>query len=404
MNHTQSLSPNELEQAFAVFNRVSHELDVTYRELETKVAALTQELASARSARLAELAEKERLAHRLSSLVSALPGGVLIVDAQNIVRDANPQAMELLGFSIVGTSWSEVLKSAAGEAGSDSQGLLQFEGKRFSVSSRTLDASGDEVILIADVSQVHVLQEELGRKKRLTALGEMAARLAHQIRTPLSSTTLYMAQLGRDDLPAPQRTEVVSKVNDRLDHMGNLLESMLSFVRGSTPQKNTVALAQILHDFSCAVGPQLATAGASIQLPQLDDTLTIDGDKDALVGVLSNLAMNALEAAAGAAEAVNLELRVCALNDRCLQIQLDDDGPGIDEDIVDRVFDPFFTTRAAGTGLGLAVVANTIANHGGSVSVENKTEKGARFSIELPMGGPLSAGNEFPGMRKKDND
>ncbi|MFK7974630.1 MAG: PAS domain-containing sensor histidine kinase [Halioglobus sp.] len=401
MNHTQSLSPNELEQAFAVFNRVSHELDVTYRELETKVAALTQELASARSARLAELAEKERLAHRLSSLVSALPGAVLIVDAQNIVRDANPQAMELLGFSLVGTSWPDVLKNAAGDLALDSQPLLEIDGMRYSASSRKLDDSGDQVILIADVSQVHELQEQLGRKRRLTALGEMAARLAHQIRTPLSSTTLYMTQLGRDDLPSGQRSEVVSKVNDRLDHMGNLLESMLGFVRGASPEKNVILLREVLQDFSCAVSPQFCAVGALLEVPSLDDTLSVEGDKDALVGALSNLAMNAIEASSGA---VKLKLQVCALNDHRLQIQLEDDGPGIDEEIIDRIFDPFFTTRAAGTGLGLAVVANTVANHGGAVSAENTAEGGARFSIELPIGQVASVEDEISEIRKTGDD
>lgn len=401
MSHTESLSANELEQAFAVFNRVSHELDVTYRELETKVAALTQELANARSARLVELAEKERLANRLTSLVAALPGGVIIVDAQNVVRDANPQAMELLGLTLVGAYWPDVLQRAGGDKDLESQALLEVQGQRFSMSSRSLDGSGDQVILISDVSQVHQLQEELGRKKRLTALGEMAARLAHQIRTPLSSTTLYMAQLGRNDLPAEVRTDVVGKVNNRLEHMGKLLESMLGFVRGTTPQKETICLQQVLHEFSCVVGPQLKANKSRVRITEVDHTLTIDGDKDALVAVLSNLAMNALEVCSGG---VNLEVRVCALNDSWLQIQVEDDGPGIADDLLDRVFDPFFTTRAAGTGLGLAVVANTIANHGGSVSVENKPERGARFSIELPIGGELPAEIEIPELGKTGND
>ena len=90
MSQSEPLSVNELEEAFEVFSRVSHELDTTYRELESKVAALTAELTNTRSARLRELAEKERLANRLASLVSALPGGVLIVDSRQIIRDANP--------------------------------------------------------------------------------------------------------------------------------------------------------------------------------------------------------------------------------------------------------------------------------------------------------------------------
>ena len=105
MNQTEALSASQLEQAFKVFNQLSHQLDTSYRDLEGKVTGLTEELARARSARLSELAEKERLAHRLSSLLSVLPGGVLILDSGYIIRDANPEALELLGEPLIG-NWA----------------------------------------------------------------------------------------------------------------------------------------------------------------------------------------------------------------------------------------------------------------------------------------------------------
>ena len=382
MSEAQRLSVHELEQAFEVFSRVSTELDTTYRELETKVAALTAELASARSARLAELAEKERLAHRLSSLVAALPGGVMIVDAQGVIRDANPEAHQLLGEPLLGQAWSEVLTRACGDSELDSPQLQLRNGKRYSVSHRALDKHGDQVVLITDVSQMHQLQEQLGRKKRLTALGEMAARLAGQIRTPLSSTTLYMAQLGRNDLPAEQRTAVAGKVNQRLEHMGKLLDSMLSFVRGDTPHKQIIPLGEVLRDFKSTVLPQLTEGGSSLLVPQVDHTLALLGDKDELVGALSNLAMNALEASGGK---VDLELWVGALNDSWLQVRVRDNGPGIPEEALERIFDPFFTTRAKGTGLGLAVVASTVGSHGGEIEARNRPEGGAEFLLGFPI-------------------
>ncbi|MFT4613171.1 MAG: two-component system sensor histidine kinase FlrB, partial [Bacteroidia bacterium] len=336
-----------------------------------------------RSAKLLELAEKERLAHRLSSLVSALPGGVLILDPQQVIRDANPQAIQLLGEALLGQSWGDVLFRASGSSELHSQELVLNNGKRYSVFSQPLDNLSDHVILITDVSEIHQLQEQLGRKKRLTALGEMAARLAHQIRTPLSTTTLYLAQLGRQDLPAEQRQDISSRVSQRLSHMGNLLDSMLSFVRGGAPVKDMIYLDQVLRDFSSTVLPQLASKGASVSVPTVDDTLTVLGDKDELVGALSNLAMNALEATSNP---LALELWVGALNDRWLQIRVRDNGPGISEEILDRIFDPFFTTRAQGTGLGLAVVAMTVSNHGGEVTARNRAEGGAEFLINLPIG------------------
>ena len=106
------------------------------------------------------------------------------------------------------------------------------------------------------------------------------------------------------------------------------------------------------------------------------------GDVDELVGALCNLVMNALEAAN---KPVSIDIWVGALSSDYLQIKVRDNGPGIREDILDRLFDPFFTTRALGTGLGLAVVAMTISNHGGEISVGNHPEGGAEFVINLPI-------------------
>lgn len=388
MSQTEPLSASQLEQAFEVFNRVSHELDTSYRELETKVAGLTNELASARTARLKELAEKERLAHRLSSLISVLPGGVLIVNARQVIRDVNPEALELLGEPLINQSWADVLQRVTGIDQSLCQKIQQtkemqlLNGKCISVVSRQLDQSGDAVVLITDVSEIHQLQEQLGRKKRLTALGEMAARLAHQIRTPLSSTTLYLSQLGRQDLVVEQRQKISAKVSERLNHMGNLVDSMLSFVRGESPASEVIYVNEVLRDFKATVLPQLEKNQSTLVVPEVDNTLSIVGEHDELTGALSNLAMNALEAANGP---VVLEIWVGALNNHWLQIRVRDNGPGISEDIIDRIFDPFFTTRSQGTGLGLAVVAMTISNHGGEISAQNRPQGGAEFLINLPI-------------------
>ncbi|PLW68292.1 sensor histidine kinase [Pseudohalioglobus lutimaris] len=384
MGQADTLSVEELEKAFAVFNRVSSELDSTYRELESRVSSLTDELARTRSARVKDLAEKERLANRLSALVAALPGGVLILDRNLCVADANPEAFELLGAPLIGESWEGVISRVTDGNAALSSEILSSDGRFFSIVSRKLDDRGDKVVLITDVTELHNLQEQLGRKKRLTALGEMATRLAHQIRTPLSSTALYLSQLGRADIAADERRAIADKVVDRLSHMEALVESMLSFVRGSTPTSERILLNSVLTEFESTVLPQLAVQGSSVRVQPVDDSLVLCGARDELVGSLCNLAMNAQEAAGGA---VNITVWVGALDHNRMQLKFRDDGPGIDPDIMDRVFDPFFTTRSKGTGLGLAVVARTIANHDGEITVSNHPQGGAEFSITLPIAG-----------------
>ena len=385
MSQSEAPSASQLEQAFKVFNQLSHQLDTSYRDLEGKVSGLTEELARARSARLRELAEKERLAHRLSSLLSVLPGGVLILDSAHIIRDANPEALELLGEPLIGNCWEDVLARAAPARDLSGRELELHSGRKISVVSRLLDGSSDHVVLITDVTEIHQLQEQLGRKKRLTALGEMAARLAHQIRTPLSATTLYLSQLVRADLEVEQRQRIVAKVNERLGHMGNLVHSMLSFVRGETPVTETIFLNQVLQQFEATVRPTLEQHHAVMSVPYVDNSLQLVGDLDELVGVLGNLAMNAIEA--GRAPVV-IDLWVGALNPDWLQIRFRDDGPGIPDELLERIFDPFYTTRAQGTGLGLAVVAMVVSKHGGEISVANRPLGGLEFIINLPISKP----------------
>ena len=322
----QPVNQLQLEQAFEAFTRVSHELDTSYRELENKVEGLTKELLNARSARLRELAEKERLAHRLSSLIAALPGGVLIVDESGLVRDANPEAIGLLGGPLMSEHWDDVLARSAQLSAQTGKEISLKSGKRISVVSRQLDLSGDRVVLITDVTEIHQLQEQLGQKKRLAALGEMAARLAHQIRTPLSSTTLYLSQLGREDLPADRRRDISAKVVDRLGHMGKLVDGMLSFVRGEAPVQQVIYLNQVLASFENTVRPQLVAGNASLSVPEVDNTLVVLGDLDELAGVLCNLAMNAVEASEAP---VSLDVWVGALNNEWLQIRFRDDGPNL---------------------------------------------------------------------------
>jgi two-component system sensor histidine kinase FlrB len=383
MNEAEPLTIEQLEHTFEVFNRVSRELDISYRELEGKVEGMTRELAAARTARLQELAEKERLAHRLSSLVSALPGGVLIVNRQQHISVANPEAIELLGEPLLGEAWGEVIARCAVDAADDSQQELRLKnGKQVSIVNRLLDHSGDHVVLITDITDIHTLQQQLGRKKRLTAMGEMSARLAHQIRTPISSATLYLSQLARGELPQAERERIANRVSERLANMGSLVDSMLSFVRGGTSKRQTLLLNSVLRDFEAVVSPQVAIAGSRLSVPVVDDSLMIEGDRDALVGALCNLVINAIDISE---QAVNVDVWVGALSHETLQIVVSDDGPGIAEDIIDRIFDPFFTTRAQGTGLGLAVVDMTIGSHGGEVVASNRPGGGARFLLTLPI-------------------
>lgn len=365
-------SPGEPEEVLA---QVSRQLDMSHKDLQEQVSLLRAELAVSRTARLRELAEKERLFGRLSSLLAVLPGGIVLLDSGGVVRDANPTALELLGEPLFGESW-EAIKLRNPELSGDRR-----TGRYLSVKSRRLDSQNEELVLITDTTETHDLEQQLGRQHRLAAMGEMAARLAHQIRTPLAATTLYLSQLGRQDLANDQRSSITERLGERLAHMEGLIEAMLSFVRGRTPERKPLQIRAVLDAVEANVRPALRE-GVSLTITPVDQTLEVLGAQEELVGAIGNLVRNASELAQ---ESVHIDVWAGATSPTSMQIRVRDSGPGISEEVLPRLFDPFFTTRAKGTGLGLAVVAMTAAQHEGQIRAQNSLHGGAEFLLDLPL-------------------
>ena len=375
MRQAAAASEGDSASVIESLERVSRELDASYRDLEGRVARLNEELSLARSARIAELGEKEKLLERMATLMAVLPGGVLLVDGAGQVRDANPAAAELLGAPLLGEPWSAVEARVAALTADPA-------ARRLSVVSRGLDGRGERVVLITDTTELHELQARVGREERLAALGEMAARLAHQVRTPLASATLYLSLLRRPDLPAGRREQICDRLAERLRHTETLIDSTLTFLRGERAPRSPVNVQDLLVDARRLVQAQVDAAGAALVVTPVDRSLVIEAAREELVGALGNLVSNAVENGGTGAEIVR---RAGASDARTLQLRVYDTGPGIPEDKLEQVFDPFFTTRAQGTGLGLAVVARTAADHGGTVSAANRPGGGAEFTLELPL-------------------
>jgi len=398
---TQAAQTTEqLEKVFETFNRVSEELDTSYRVLQVRVSTLTQELAEARSQRLQELAEKERLANRLALLMRELPGGVVVVDGSGVITQANAAAenfFEQVGGktrpvrvldtkqSLLGKAWPLLIAQASREGGvsENSTELLLGNGRRLSVSRQPLPDANEELILLTDMTRLHDLQETVSRDKRLSALGEMAARLAHQIRTPLSSALLYVSHLARPTASASERKRVSAKVVDSLRHMEGLVNSMLTFVRSGPVVFEGIELQSFAAEVLALTEPLVNQAGGVLTAEVALDggAMTIEGDRDELLGAVLNLVNNAIEVS-DKTLCLDIALSTAA---GALKITVADNGPGVSADIRERIFDPFFTTRVKGTGLGLAVVAMTVRSHGGNICLDTRADGATVFCLELPL-------------------
>ena len=377
-------SAEELRSAFETFNRLSDQLADSYRSLQEQVASLTEELAQARSEKLEQLAEKERLALRLQKLMEALPGGVLVLDGHGMIVEANRGAREILGDGLIGRSWSDVSAEAFGTGNRE---LQLRDGRWLSLSSRALEEEGGRIVLLADVTETRRLQEMLDHRRRLAALGEMSASLAHQIRTPLSSVLLYLSQLDSPLLDQEKRTGFVARARERLRHLEKMVENMLAYARGNPEHQEAVEVRRLLEQLAQILETELGPRGGSLQMEGSVDDCALMGNPDALLGALVNLGMNAIEACEGTPRLL-LEIRRVKNE---VQISLADNGRGIPADLVEKVFEPFFTTRADGTGLGLAVVRAVVEGHGGWIEIRSSEGSGTRVRLWLPL-----AGNDSP--------
>lgn len=230
-------------------------------------------------------------------------------------------------------------------------------------------------------AEKEALRESAQRRERLAAMGEMAARLAHQLRTPLATALLYASQLREPNLPADKRAGFAEKTVDRLHHLERLIEDMLLFVRGTGATSEPVATADLLHEVFQTMEPQVLARGLLFEMKDASAGCMLQADRQALVGALLGLVENAQQASAAGGR-ICLAARVVEME---LEIVVTDTGSGIAAETQARLFEPFFTTRSGGTGLGLAIVRAVAEAHGGSISVRSAPGSGSEFLMRLPI-------------------
>lgn len=384
-NTPKQVDPKELEQAFSLFNEASAQLTGAYQELQQQVERLTGELAVANVELRRQLLEKEALSQRLSHLLAAMPAGVVVLDQQGGISEMNPAAQELLGENLAGRTWTEVAAHALIQTVVPHEWDLVPTGgavpRRVSISSSPLDAAGGQVLLIHDMTEAYALQRELQRHQRLSAMGEMAAGLAHQLRTPLATALLYAAHLNKPDLAEAERVRFADKVLARLRHLEHLIQDMLLFVKGEGGGQDAVPLSSLLVELQQVIEPQMAEHGLDFKVEDDSRGAAVLGSRKALTGALLNLLENAMQACPRGGR-VGLKCEDGESGQVVLSVT--DSGKGIDAAIQERLFEPFYTTRNDGTGLGLAIVRGVVEAHRGTVQVKSAPGCGSEFSLRLP--------------------
>jgi two-component system, sensor histidine kinase FlrB len=365
---------SELHAAFLAFGSVSEQLSGAFDSLRSQVAQLRAELEEAH-------ANKEHLASRLAALIKGLPGGVLVLDAGGEIRECNPVARELLGEPLLAQSFAAVLERSKANTGLVGEHTELRSGKFVNISRRELQSAG-EVVLLTDVTEAHLMQVFLTRQQRLLTMGELAAGLAHQIRTPLAAALLYASQMTLPGRDAESLSRCAERTVGSLKQLDKLVNDMLAFAHGGVARE-AVSVSALLEQVAQWLRPALRR-GIRLTIRTEAPHLMVRANAPSLVSAVLNLATNALQAASAD---LDLELLARRTAGGRAQIVVSDNGPGVPAHIRARIFEPFFTTRARGNGIGLAIVKSVVEAHKGSVSLADDAHgapTGATFIIDLP--------------------
>lgn len=369
-----------LEQAFALFTETTKSMEEAYRRLETRLQDLDQELA----ARNRELAFTNDY---LEYILQSMSDGVIVVDTGGIITTFNRAASAVLGFSAdeaVGKSFAKLFaRDFTVRSGPGAMELRARDGSPMPVSERDspiadrTDTRIGKVKVFQDLSEIEALREQVRRIDRLAAIGEMAATVAHEIRNPLGGIRGFAALLARDIDPDDYRRRLVDKILVGSDDLDQIVTELLEYTR---PVELRMHMTQCADLVEAAIG-YLELEGQRIAISNhVDPSFVVLCDPDKVRRVLLNLLINAVQSIDGPGK-----IDVQAQNDgENVTLQISDTGCGIDEDKLEKIFSPFFTTKEKGTGLGLAEAAKIVEGHGGLLNVYSQPGRGSTFSVTLP--------------------
>jgi signal transduction histidine kinase len=253
-------------------------------------------------------------------------------------------------------------------------------------------------LFFKDLTRVEQLEERERLRDRLAALGEMAAAIAHELKNPLAGIEVMAGLLRRKVPDSPDAQSILTDIINEAKMANSTVVEVLDYVRPVRLEPEHTSIAHVLHDAVMMAETKVRRGDIAVDLHVPDDLPAIQGDRHQLCQVFTNLIINAFEAMEGRGRiAITAEPGVLdddhtahaegSVPNAIVVVRVADNGPGVPPELVDRIFNPFFTTKAQGSGLGLAIVRKIVDAHDGRIDISSTPGEGTRFSVTLPVCG-----------------
>jgi signal transduction histidine kinase len=400
-----------LLEAFRSFADAAVSLEHSYALLRSEVVRLHGELEQSNAGLGRSLEENRRMREHLDRILDGLPCGVLVEECEGAISRLNPEGRRLLAeiagvnaialdspsISSVPAGLRDLLDRARSEAGEHEQcfpdgaaGELWLAARHAAVPGQPehkdqgVGGVGVSIFILRDVSDAQRLRREREKLRREQALAEMAAVLAHEVRNPLGSLELFAGLLAGAGLSA-ECTAWVEQVQAGLRTLAATVNNVLHFHSLPAPERAPIDLGALLDWAGGFLVPMARQARVELCLRNRLRGVWFAADRHRLEQVLLNLVLNALRAMPGGGW-VEICGQRSADGDAAAVISISDTGPGIQPEPAEKIFEPGFSTRAGGPGLGLAVSRKIVEQHGGELIAANRAGSGAMFTLTLPLG------------------
>ncbi|MDB5102526.1 MAG: atoS 1 [Fibrobacteres bacterium] len=399
----------QLEQVFEWFNANVAKLEGAYKDLGVKFDKISQELEEKNQKLEASFRETERVENQLRSVLESLDSSVVMIDTDERITLFNRSAERIYAMKpeeALGQSYAQVFRAQAdshyplietlrhnhNQLGHEKYWKVGGGGKPIGYTTSVVKNRDGKVLgaveISTDLTNIKQMQNQMQHAKTLAALGEMAATVAHEIRNPLAGIGGFAGLLERDLDGDDPRRALVKKIVQGVSSLNKIVSNLLVYTRHMELNLQRVDFVEWMEEILNYAEIEIAKDNKDIAIIRDYKFNKMEAriDPEKFQQVYLNLIFNAIQSIEGKG---SITIRADLDEKDFLRVAIIDDGKGIPKDIMDKIFNPFFTTKEQGTGLGLAIVQRIVALHGGTIVPTSEPGRFTQFEIRIDTRGSL---------------